>query len=95
MRVLGIDTPEMKSGEPCESAFGKVAQEFVEKELKAAKRIVLTSHEKRDKYGSILANVEYDGKNLEEVLLANHLAVPYVPNKRQKVDWCAMKGKRK
>lgn len=95
VRVLGVDTGEMKSKRPCEAQHGRVAQVFVEKELKNARRITLTNHGKRDKFGRILANVEYDGKNLKEVLLTNNLAVPYVPKYRQKVDWCAIREKRK
>lgn len=95
VRVLGIDTAEMKSKRPCEAQFGLIAQAFVEKELKNARRITLTNHGKRDKFGRILANVEYDGKNLREELLTNHLAVLYVPKHRQKTDWCAIREKRK
>lgn len=95
VRVLGVDSGELKSKKPCEAEHGRTAQAFVEKELKNARRITLTNHGKRDKFDRILANVEYDGKNLKEVLLANNLAVPYVPKYRQKVDWCAIRGKRK
>jgi endonuclease YncB( thermonuclease family) len=95
VRVLGIDTGELKSKRPCEAQYGVIARVFVEKELKNARRISLTNLGKRDKFGRILANVEYDGKNLKEVMLSNHLAVPYVPKYRQKVDWCALREKRK
>ncbi|WPU67097.1 thermonuclease family protein [Peredibacter starrii] len=94
VRVLGIDTAELKSRKPCEKEYGKVAQIFVEKELRAAKEIYLTNNNKRDIYGRILAKVHYDGKDLGEVLLREQLAVPYVPKKRQKVNWCKVQEKR-
>lgn len=94
VRVLGVNTAELRSKKPCEKSFGKVAQAFVEKELKAAKQIYLTNNEKHDIYGRILAKVHYDGKDLSEVLLNNHLAVRYVPKKRQKVNWCKVQEKR-
>ncbi len=95
VRVLGIDSPELKSQKPCEAHFGKLAQAFVATELKSARQILLTNHKRRDKFGRILANVDYDGKSLKQVMLANNLAVPYVPKKRQKIDWCAIQEKRK
>lgn len=94
VRVLGVDTPEIKSRKPCESGFGKVAQAFVQKELRAARQITLTNNTKRDIYDRMLADVHYDGKNLKEVLLREGLAVPYVPKKFQNVNWCKLQEKR-
>ena len=94
VRVLGVDTAELRSKKPCEKEFGKVAQAFVEKELKAARQIYLTNNEKRDIYGRILAKVHYDGKDLSEVLMAQNLAIPYVSKKRRKVNWCKVQEKR-
>lgn len=94
VRVLGVDTAELRSKKPCEKEYGKVAQAFVEKELKGAGQIYLTNNEKRDIYGRFLAKVIYDGKDLSTVLLSHNLAVPYVPKKRQKVNWCKVQEKR-
>ncbi|HXH30121.1 MAG TPA: thermonuclease family protein [Bacteriovoracaceae bacterium] len=97
VRVKGIDTPELKPrGEaaPCETEWGRVAKKLVEAELKTAKVIHLTGLSGLDKYGRILAQVEYDGKNLSDVLLKNKLAVPYVGKKKIKVNWCDQKNKR-
>lgn len=94
VRVLGVDTPEMKSKRPCESAYGKVAQVWVEKALKKATKITMTNSDKKDIYGRILADVQLDGVSLKDMLLKEHLAVPYVPKKRQKVNWCKIQEKR-
>lgn len=94
VRVLLVDTAELRSKKPCEKEFGKVAQAFVEKELKAAKEIYLTNNSKRDIYGRILANVHYDGKDLGQVLLKENLAIKYVPKKKRKVNWCKIQEKR-
>lgn len=88
VRVLGVDSGELKSNRPCERDSGLLAKKFVETSLKGAKRIVLKNHLKRDVYGRILADVEYDGKNLKHELLSKHYAVPYIVKKRQKVNWC-------
>lgn len=97
VRVKGIDTPELKprgQAAPCETEWGRVAKKLVEAELKNAKQIDITKLSGRDKYGRILAQVEYDGKDLKEVLLRNHLAVPYEGKKKKKINWCDYKKRR-
>jgi endonuclease YncB( thermonuclease family) len=95
VRVLGVDSGELKSNNPCERESGLFAKNFVERAMKGAKRIVLKNHHKRDVYGRTLADVEYDGKNLKTELLAGHYAVPYVVKKRQKANWCKVKNESK
>lgn len=88
VRVLGVDSGELKSKRPCERESGLMAREFTARAMKGAKRIVLKNHQKRDVYGRTLADVEYDGKNLKDELLARKLAAPYVVKRFQKVNWC-------
>lgn len=95
VRVRGIDTPEMKGSAPCEKEWGRAAKGLVQAELKHAKRIDLrvVHKDKFDKYGRLLADVLYDGKNLRDVLIKNQLAVEYYGKKKNTVDWCRMKEK--
>lgn len=95
VRVLGVDSGELKSKKPCERESGLMAKEYVARVLKGAKRIVLKNHAKRDVYGRTLADVEYDGKNLKDELLARKLAAPYVVKRFQKVNWCQVKNESK
>lgn len=88
VRVLGIDTAEIRTKDGCEKKIAKVAKKFVEERLKRARRIDLINIG-HDKYFRILANVIYDGKNLGNELLLAKLAVPYEGKKKQKVDWCS------
>lgn len=97
IRVQGIDTPELKpkkAAGPCEVQWGRIARNLVEAELKNAKRINLTHLTGRDKYGRILAQVEYDNKDLKTVLLKNQLAVTYTGKKKASVNWCDLKSQR-
>lgn len=94
VRVLGVDTGELKSKKPCEREMGLIARDFVEKRMKKATKITITNFEKKDIYKRILADVQVDGKGLKEELLEGHYAVPYVPKKRQKVNWCRIQEKR-
>lgn len=94
VRVLGVDTGELKSKKPCERQMGLIAREYVENLMKKATKITITNSDKKDIYKRILADVHVDGKNLKEELLKGHYAVPYVPKKRQRVNWCRIQEKR-
>jgi micrococcal nuclease len=98
VRLHGIDAPELKPKDqtsPCELEWGRAAKRLVEVELKRAKRIDITNLKGRDKYGRILGQVVYDGKNLKEVLLKNHLAIPYDGKKKKNFNWCSLMEKKK
>ncbi len=93
VRVQGIDAAEIKpKGKPgpCEKEWARVAQKFVQKELKEAKTIHITKLNGRDKYGRILGQINYDGKDLKEALLRNNLVVPYEGKRKTKVNWCEL-----
>ena len=87
VRVLGIDTPEMKGKLPCEKEAAKKAQQLIEDLLKNAKVINL-QNVGRDKYFRILADVEVDGKMMKDLLLEANLAYEYHGATKQKIDWC-------
>lgn len=95
VRLYGIDTPEKRGGD-CEVKLSRIATKLVESELKSAKRIdvqlIANSKGKmrREKFGRILANIKYEGKNLADVLLKNNLAVEYHGEKKKKIDWCRL-----
>lgn len=95
VRVRGIDTPEVKGKNACEKDHARMARRLVEAELKHAKRIDLQVNykDKFDKYGRMLVNVLYEGKNLADVLLQNRLAVRYEGKTKKQIDWCRLKQK--
>lgn len=88
IRVLGVDTPEIRSKANCEKEFAYEARNFVETLLKNAISIDL-NNVGRDKYFRVLANITYDGKDLSHELFKYHLAVPYDGGTKATVDWCA------
>ena len=87
VRVLGIDTPEIKTKDNCEKETARVARNMIESILKKAKRIDLANVD-RDKYFRILADVIVDGRSIKDILLKNQLAVAYDGGTKAKVDWC-------
>lgn len=68
VRVLGIDTPEIKGKCESEKALARQAKQFTVHALRSAKTIELRNIE-RGKYFRILANVYVDGKNLADNLI--------------------------
>ena len=95
VRVNGIDCPELKAKDPCEKEIAQQAKRFTETFLKDGP-IILRNCQK-DKYFRLLCDVfvrdlrnptRKQEKNLSQELLANHLAVPYFGQKREKINWC-------
>jgi endonuclease YncB( thermonuclease family) len=85
IRILGIDTPEIKGSCHKERELAIKARDFTRKHLNAANIVSLTNL-RRDKYFRILANVHIDGKNLGDALLTQKLAVVY--SGKSKFNWC-------
>ena len=87
VRVLGIDTAEIRTSDDCEKEMANKAKAFVENELANAKTIHLYKIE-RDKYFRIGADVMLDGKSLSQKLIDENLAYPYNGDTKPDVDWC-------
>ena len=85
IRILGIDTPEIKGKCEEEKIVAIKARDFARKALFNAEKITLKNL-KRDKYFRLLADVYFDNTDLGNALLANNLAVKY--SGKKKSSWC-------
>jgi len=87
LRVYGIDTPELRSGDKRHNAAGKIVRDFV-KDLILDKEVIITTHkDKRGKYGRLLADVTLsDGRDLATVLLEKKYAKPF-SGRTRKTEW--------
>lgn len=77
LRLLGIDTPEVR-GE--ERSQGLISKKFVEERIPVGTVIkIVTERDRKEKFGRYLATVFYseDSKNLNEELLQSGMATPY------------------
>lgn len=91
VRIVGIDTPEMRS--TCstleqrahEKALAIKARDHVMLMIANGQRLTLTELD-RDKYFRLLAVVKVDGVSVGDELIANQLAVPYSGD--TKMGWC-------
>lgn len=87
IRLRGIDAPELRTKScPAEKEKAKQAKELVYSLLTNAKAIHL-HRIARGKYFRMLADVEFDGRDLATALLNQNLAVQYSGGKR-KNNWC-------
>lgn len=87
VRVLGIDTAEMKGKTPCEKARAVEARDLVASILSKAKRVDLLDVG-RDKFFRIDAVIVADGVNIGDVLLEHGLAYRYDGGTKAAPDWC-------
>ena len=85
IRILGIDTPEIKGKCEEEKIVAIKARDFSRKALFNAKTITLKNL-KRDKYFRLLADVYFDDIDLANALLVNNFAVKYSGKKMS--AWC-------
>ena len=85
VRIIGIDTPEIRSKCPKEKALAYEAKQFTVDLLSNAKVIELQNI-KRGKYFRLLAIVIVDGVSLGDALIEEGLAIFY--DGGTKANWC-------
>ena len=87
IRILDIDTPEIKGKCEAEKAKAKEAKLFVQKLINDPKNKITYTIAGWDKYGGrVLGNVFIDGKSLSELMIAKGLAREY--HGEAKSSWC-------
>ena len=75
VRLNGIDTPEMKTKDASEKAIAEKAQKTLSDMILG--QWVTLKNTDNDKYGRLLADVWFQGTNMNQWMLDNRLAVPY------------------
>lgn len=87
IRLMGIDTPELRTKDDCERYAAVQAKNMTNYLLRHADQINLTDC-KPGKYHREVCNVYYDGMNLTDVLIENNFGYKYHGGKKQNIDWC-------
>ena len=85
IRVLGVDTPEIRGKCDYEKDLAQQAKTFTTNAINNAKKIELKKLD-RDKYFRILAELWIDDKNIADMLITNKLAYAYFGE--AKTPWC-------
>jgi len=81
IRLLGIDTPELRTKNVKEKHLAYEARDYI-RDLLLDKYVTITT-EKQGKYGRYLANVFYDDININNELICKGYAKPYYGGKRE------------
>jgi micrococcal nuclease len=76
VRLLDVDTPELRSSSECERILAKVASAWVTEKLAGAKSITLIAGA-HDSFGRILGHVYVDGVSINRLLIEAGIARPY------------------
>lgn len=74
VRVLGVDTPEMKDPDPEKRAAAKKAQQFTEG-LLLGKQFLIESYKDRESFARWVCAVWIDGSRLDDMLIDAGLGV--------------------
>lgn len=79
IRLFAVDTPESRTRDLDEKARGKLAKEFLKDSLENGSKFVIKTELKdsRGKFGRVLGTLFIDGKNFNQALIDNYLAVAY------------------
>ena len=78
IRMYGIDTPESRTRDLEEKKYGLAAKDFLVKWTNAGELTLRTFKDDRGKFGRILGELWWGGKqNINQLLVDNHHAVRY------------------
>ncbi len=78
VRIMGIDTPESRTRDLTEKAFGLAAKEFVKLMMPiGSMQMIKTDKAKTGKFGRVLGDFLFDEKRLTEIMIEENHAVPY------------------
>ena len=85
-RLLGVDTPELRSRDDAEKALAREARDIVKSEI--LHKVVSIRVSGHDKYGRLLVRIQTEnGSDLSQRLIDDKVAVSYDGGKKTKVDW--------
>lgn len=87
VRILGIDTPEIRTKNSCEKQKAQKAKKILQDVIAKATRVDIVDV-KKDKFFRILGTVLVDGKPVTDVLIKSNLAFPYHGERKPKRNWC-------
>lgn len=94
VRIMGIDTPESRTRDLEEKAFGIAAKEHVKYMMPiGSAQIIKTEKDKTGKFGRILGDFLIEGKRMSEIMIENNHAVPYHGQSKEDVQEAHMKNR--
>ena len=97
VRLLGVDTPEVRTSDSEEKKYGLLAKSFVEKWCQD-KQIVLVvkNKDEQDKFGRILGDLhDIEGNSLVKNIIDNYHGVAYTGQNKNMIQFQHMENRLK
>ena len=88
VRIMGIDTPESRTRDLDEKARGKLAGKYLKDAIDAGNQVVIQTKLKdsKGKFGRVLGDVVVDGKNINQSMINDHMAVAYYGQSKDDIE---------
>jgi len=88
VRLYGIDTPESRTRNKDEKVRGKLAGSFLQNAVDKGNKVIIETKLKdsKGKFGRVLGNVIVDGKNINQLMIDNYLAVAYFGQSKDDIE---------
>lgn len=86
IRLVGIDAPESRTSDPVEKVFGLLAKEWLENRLPVGSIVLMKSKDFKGKFGRILGDFELASGMVSELMIKEHMAVPYYGNSKEQIE---------
>ena len=82
---MGIDTPESRTRNKAEKSWGMAAKNRLKELLKETKGefTLTTKIQKKGKFGRVLGTIIIDGKDANQTLMEEQLAIPYTGGNKE------------
>ena len=87
VRMYGIDTPESRTRDLDEKARGKLASQYIQDHIDNGNEIIIkTEKDSKGKFGRILGKIFIDGKDINQSMIDEHLAVAYCGQSKADIE---------
>ena len=87
VRMYGIDTPESRTRDLDEKARGKLASQYIQDHIDNGNEIIIkTEKDSKGKFGRILGKIFIDGKDINQSMIDEHLAVAYYGQSKADIE---------
>jgi micrococcal nuclease len=96
LRLMGVDTPEVRTSDLEEKKYGLLAKSFVEKWCmdKTILLVIRENQDEQDKFGRILGDLlDIDGSSLVNDIIANYHGVAYEGQNKDDIKYQHLKNR--
>lgn len=85
VRLYGIDTPESRTRNKDEKVRGLMSKEYLTDALSKGQVVIKTHKDKKGKFGRVLGEMYVADKNINLMMVDDHLAVKYKGQNKNKL----------